>query len=92
MIAYTLPLKKWAAWGRYSSPRRSEWCQTNQTKYKRAEDGQNNKALGISFNGILFYNKHGRIVNLITPFSNVSYATVEWRFQKNNNNGEIVKY
>ena len=84
--------KDWAAWGRYSDPRCSEWCQTNQTKYERAKSGKKGEALAISFNDILFYDKHGRLVNLASPFVQVSYATVEWRFQKNNDNGEIVKY
>ena len=84
--------KDWAAWSRYSGPRRSEWCQTSQTKYERAESGKNDEALAISFDDILFYDKHDRLVNLAAPFVQVSYSTVEWRFQKNNDNGEIVKY
>ena len=54
--------------------------------------GTNDKALAISFNDILFYDKHGIVVNLTAPFAKVSYATVEWRFQKNSDNGETVKY
>jgi len=83
--------KDWAAWSRYSGPRRSEWCQESQT-YQRADAGEDDEAKAIIAADIHFFDKHGREITLDCDFSRVAYAEVEWRFQKNGMNGEKIKY
>ena len=84
--------KDWLTWSRYSGPRRGEWCQKRQKKYEIAEHGNGNEARAITARDVQFYTKHAREISLDDDFSNVAYAAVEWRFQKNHDNGEIIKY
>ena len=84
--------KDWAAWSRYSGPRRAEWCQTRMTIYDTPENGPD-EASAIRIDDIQCFDDRGR---LVTPenasFRQVAYIAVRWRFQKNGNNGEIIKY
>ena len=85
----TAALKDWFAWGRYSGPRRSEWCQTSQTTYEKEVD---NTAKAITPADIVFYNSEGKVLNQPKDFDTTQYAIVEWRWQKNDENGEKIKY
>ena len=83
----------WISWGRYSGPRRQEWCQTRKTKYDRAEYGAPDEALAFTSSDHLFVGKDGRPVDPRTSsFDTVDRADVCWRWQKNGDNGEIIKY
>lgn len=82
-------LQNWFAWGRYSGPRRSEWCQTSKKSYEKEID---DSAKAITPADIVFYDAESKILNMLNDFSKVYYATVEWRWQKNNDNGEKIKY
>ena len=86
-------LKDWFAWGHYSGPWRGEWCQTNQTRFDVVENGPAAEARALIASDVCFYTSTGREVDIDGPFESVAYyATVEWRWQKNQDNGEIVKY
>ena len=85
--------KDWAAWSRYSGPRRSEWCQTRKTKFETVTDGPEDKALAIRASDITFYDATGRVINPdCQTFARVTYAEVVWRYKKNGENGEAIKY
>jgi len=85
--------KDWAVWSRYSGPRRSEWCQTTKTKFETVEDGPENEARAIRASNITFYDATGQLINPDRQtFVRVAYAEVIWRFQKNGENGEAIKY
>lgn len=85
----TAALKDWFAWGRYSGPRRSEWCQMSQKTYERAID---DTAIAITPADIVFYNSEGKVSDQTKDFNATQYAIVEWRWQKNDENGEKIKY
>ena len=61
-------------------------------KYKIAEHGDSEQARAITAHDVQFYTEHAREVSLDRDFSCLAYAAVEWRFQKNNDNGKIIKY
>ena len=76
----------------YSGPQRGEWCQTNQIRFDVVENGPAAEARALIANDVCFYTSTGREVDIDGPFESVAYATVEWKWQKNQDNGEIVKY
>jgi hypothetical protein len=83
----------WLAWSRYSGPRRSEWCQTRKTKFDTVENGPPGESQAFRLDDISFYDADGREVPLHSDnWHKVKYASVRWRFQKNNENGETIKY
>ena len=85
--------KDWAAVSRYAGQRRSEWCQTTKTKFETVPDGPEDEALAFRADDITFYDESGRLLDINrVPFSRVAYAQLRWRYQKNGENGEAIKY
>ena len=83
----------WAVWSRYSGPRRSEWCQTTKTKYEKVEPGTIDEARAFIAADFTFYDATGKSVNPDREtVTRVAYAEVTWRYQKNGDNGETIKY
>lgn len=83
----------WLKWSRYSGPRLSEWCQTTKTKFKYSDKGSKDEPSAFTFDDILFFDKEGRLLDpRHHSFLQVWYAEVCWRWQKNDDNGEKIKY
>lgn len=86
-------LKDWFAWSRYSGPRRAEWCQDSKNSFQTVPDGPIGEALAFTIDDIQFFDATGRLLNPDhMSFTRVAYAAVRWRYQKNGDNGEIIKY
>ena len=85
-------LRDYMVWGRYGGPRRSEWCQTTKTKYQTVENGPD-EALAFRADDIVFYDANKRVLSIrSTNLVRMTYATVRWRFQKNEENNETITY
>ena len=86
-------LYDWFAWGRYSGPHQSEWCQTRKTKYDIVEQGAPGEARAFVIDGVGFFGENGNPVDPRTSsYALVDRADVCWRWQKNGDNGESIKY
>lgn len=85
--------KDWLSWSRYGGPRQGEWSQEkSKTKYKEVE-GIAGEAQAFRLDDLAFYDHNSRGIDpRDTLICNVAYATVRWRYQKNKDNGEIIKY
>lgn len=84
-------LDDWYTWSRYSGPRRSEWCQTRKTKYDVVEG--TDEAQAFIFDDISFADERGSPLDPCTDsFDLVESSFVKWRYQKNDDNGEIIQY
>jgi hypothetical protein len=80
-------------WARYSGPRRSEWCSQWQQKYDRVNEDPEGEALALISSDLEFYSYRGILLDARSaPFSMVEYVIVRWRFQKNEDHGEKIKY
>ncbi len=87
-------LNDWLKWSRYGGPRRCEWCQTTKTKAKYGIDnGPEDEPQAFTLDDIKLFDARGQLLNpIIHPWHLVHYIEVCWRFQKNGNNGERIKY
>ena len=85
-------LKNWLAWSRYSGPRRSEWCQTAQTSYEEVANMQG-EARSIRDDDVELFDADDRLLDPTrVTFDKVEYVEVRWRWQKNGDNHEKIKY
>lgn len=86
-------LNDWFKWSRYGGPRRSEWCQTTKTTFECCDKGPMNEPAAFTYDDICFFDSEGRLLDpRYHSFSAVYYAEVCWRWQKNDANGEKIKY
>ena len=82
----------WAKWTRYGGPRRREWCQRTKTKYDKVEHGPD-EAAALIMDDVVPYDATGRLLDPRScTFDEVHSFAVRWRWQKNGDNGEIIKY
>lgn len=85
----------WIILGRYTGFRQSEWCQTKATSYSTKMDLPDNPAEAMLLADMVFLDKNERIINIKRRDfheSMVAYVQLRWRYQKNQDNGEVVTY
>jgi hypothetical protein len=88
-------LRDFFIWSRYGGPRRSEWCQTTKTNYQKVPEGEiaAGEALAFTIEDITAFDKKGRHLDIKKArWNQVDTINVRWRFQKNQENGEIITY
>ena len=86
-------LKDWYSFNRYGGCRRSEWCQSKKKSFDRLNNDPKGEPLAFLADDLRAYNSIGRRLDYtVASFAEVEYFTVCWRFQKNDDNGEIQKY
>ena len=86
-------LNDFLKWSRYSGPRQSEWCQTRKRSYDRVDENPNGEALALILDDLRFYDHLGRRQSSATVrYEDIAHVEVCWRYQKNDDNGEIIKY
>lgn len=86
----------WIILGRVTGARKSEWCQDSQTVQLTPPNIFNvpQQPLAFLFKDFTFWDHHHRRIHSITPttIALVASVTIEWRFQKNKNNGEKIPF
>jgi hypothetical protein len=86
----------WIILGRVTGARKSEWCQDSQTVKLTAPTLDNIAQQPVAFipSDFTFQDHEGRILHDIdsSSFATAASVTVEWRFQKNHNNGEKIPF
>lgn len=83
----------WIKLGRYGGFRKSEWCQSTQSKYDRIAGWPGKPSLAFVWGDFTFFDKHRRRLDFseITE-DNVYFVRIRWRKQKNNDNGQEITY
>ncbi len=84
----------WLILGRYTGFRKSEWCQSNQQKYETVDSWMGNPALAFIFSDFEFKTKDENVTNLnpSTDIDLIEHVVIQWRHQKNNDNGQKITY
>ena len=86
----------WIILGRVTGARKSEWCQDSQTVKLTNPTLPNIPPQPLAFllADFTFQDHQGRIIHTIdsTSFASAASVTIEWRFQKNKNNGEKIPF
>ena len=85
-------LNDWFKWGRYSGPRRREWCQTRKSAYDTVDKGPDEAAALIASDVVPYDSTGTRLNARICTLDDIECFTVRWRWQKNGDNGETLKY
>eukprot|EP00574_Skeletonema_japonicum_P010876 CAMPEP_0201722480 /NCGR_PEP_ID=MMETSP0593-20130828/6852_1 /ASSEMBLY_ACC=CAM_ASM_000672 /TAXON_ID=267983 /ORGANISM="Skeletonema japonicum, Strain CCMP2506" /LENGTH=373 /DNA_ID=CAMNT_0048213445 /DNA_START=70 /DNA_END=1188 /DNA_ORIENTATION=- len=86
----------WIILGRVTGARKSEWCQDSQTVKLTSPNIFNvpQQPLAFILRDFTFMDHHHRLIQPTSPaaFESAASVTIEWRFQKNNDNGEKIPF
>ena len=84
----------WLILGRYTGFRKSEWCQSTQSKFDCIEDWPGQPPLAFIISDFQFLDKNKRRIPWSRQISRVEvyYIIIRWRKQKNGENGEEITF
>ena len=85
----------WIILGRYTGFRRSEWCQTSQSKYERIKSWPGRPSLAFIRQDFTFLGKNEELLDpshADFSWSMVYYVKITWRKQKNKRNNQSITY
>ena len=84
----------WIILGRYAGFRRSEWSQSNQTKFETIDHWPGQPPKAMIFSDFSFLGQHEDIIGItiISSITGIKHLTLRWRFQKNGQNGEEITF
>ena len=98
--AHSLPraIVDWIILGRYNGARRSEWCQTTKTTYRRTRDTMpswpTDEAQAFIAADFVFLDCRGAVLSArdARRGTKVRYVTIQWRYQKNQDHGQKITF
>ena len=86
----------WILLGRVTGARRCEWCQDGPTIQMTVPNLAHEIAEPVAFllSDFEFFDSSQRRIHRVSPddISRVEYVNVRWRFQKNDDNGQVIPY
>ena len=82
----------WIILGRYTGFRRSEFCQTRQTKFDKVEEYPGKPPRALILSDIRFLDERQRLLKDSFSTQRACYIRVKFWFQKNLDNGEEVDF
>ena len=84
----------WLVLGRYTGHRKSEWCNDSQSKYEKIDHWPGQPALAFIHSDFTFLDKYERTaeVTLTTNPTDIHYVNIQWRKQKNGDNGAEITF
>ena len=90
----------WLILGRYTGFRKGEWCQSSQSTYERIDNWPGRPPLAMILSDFQFLGKGEKRLNLhdIRHLSyeelskRIEHLEIQWRKQKNGDNGEKISY
>jgi len=84
----------WIILGRYTGYRKSEWCQSSQTSFETVDEWPGKPPRAMMLGDFTFLDKNERRIsfNKKCLHDNIHHVIIQWRFQKNGQNGEEVTF
>ena len=84
----------WIILGRYTGYRKSEWCQSSQTSFETVDEWPGKPPRAMMFGDFTFLDGKERRISFNTSCltDDIYHVIIQWRFQKNGQNGEEVTF